>query len=268
MSLVRDFTLGGAIRTLIGSCDTTGPFTWVGYMRFTEASTGWIIARQDSGFSGASNWTSLGREGGQLVGYPSVSSGINPPNSKWVLVVMTKEEAGSSPFVFYYYNFATKAWTKVETPATATNHTGTPTRLQFGKWNGGEQFNGLYAAAAIFESYFTPTEVHALAEVSFVEDWLTMTPAGLWIFDQEAANKEVVDLTGNGADGSEEMQLTASGTSATEVLLPLAYREGEETGEEEGEEPPPSEHTVKVKVGGSVVTANRWVKQGGILVPA
>jgi hypothetical protein len=69
----------------------------------------------------------------------------------------------------------------------------------------------------------------------------------------------VKDLTGHGADGAGAIQLGFASTTAT-VPLPLRESEEGEGGEEGGS-------TVKVKSGGVLVDAKRFVKQGGILVP-
>lgn len=263
MTVVRDMSAGSgaAIRTLIGACDVTDAQSWVAYVKFTGGQpTNWLISRDNVSFGSPASTMSFGYEGGALLFYPGSTSGEAVPQDTWMLLAgVHKGAAGSNGVNFYAYDLEEKEFIfKKSVSGAVPTHSITPTRLQFGRWGNTEQFRGWYAAAALFDTAITEANFLELVAASSVEgDWIKQTPSGLWVFDQ-TTGQEVKDLTGNGADGTSEMQL---GFASATVTVPVPLRKEEGGGEEEGE------NTVRVKAGGALVDGKRYIKHGGILVP-
>lgn len=218
------------------------------------AGSQWLFAFQNEAHALAEDWTSLGLEAGILRFFPGESDG-NPTRGVWILVAATKSTPETSMADFYTYRYDTKAFTHQESAGSFSwMFNGPPAEIQFGRWNSTEQFTGKYAAAAIYGSVLTGAEIKSMAEGPSVEAWLSKSPKGLWMFNQASTATSVTDATGNGAN-----QISLLGTSVVAEEPPIPY-----TGEGGGEESP----TVKIKSGGSVVSAKRFVKVGGVLVPA
>jgi hypothetical protein len=217
---VRNFASGGVVRTAVGLADTPGAMTYVAFVFFgaTEASQ-WMIARQDASHSGGTNWAGLGREP-EIHFYPAgQAAGFTCPTNEWVLVVGAKA-AGSSKARYYYYRFTAGTWSSAESSAAYTSaYVGVPAEFQLGRWNGGEQFVGKYAAAMVFDKVLSEAEVKALVGVSTISDWLGLGPKALWTFEQASIAEPVKDVTGNGAD-----QISIEGTTVLAEEPPIPYR--------------------------------------------
>jgi hypothetical protein len=221
---VRDFSAGGVVRTAVGACGVTPPLTYVSLVRLGLASSAeWLIAFQNASHEGAVNWNSFGVEGSELLTYPGGQTGYNPPRPNiWCLLAVTKA-TGSNKAVFYIYRYDTKEWIKKESTGVFTwGFSGTPAEIQFGLWNGTEQFKGRYAAAAIFGKQLTEAEVKELAEGSSIQSWLTKSPKGLWMFNQPVVTESVPDSTGNGANQSGRVGTTVFAEEPPIPYLPPA----------------------------------------------
>jgi hypothetical protein len=247
---VRDYSDNGVVRTAVGASDPTGAFS-VAVLVKLGVNQEWLWARNSSTIIHAPNWTSFGCESSNLRFYPSNSVSPNPPRGEWILIVGACP-AGTARRKYFIYRFGSEQWIVQEDAGTASApvHIGTPDLIQLGRWNSGEQFDGRYAACAVFTGELTKSDAEDLIAGS-IEDWLTKEPLGLWMFNQESVEEEVVDSTGNGAD-----QVSRVGTTVAEEDPPIPYGEG-------GGASPAG---VKMKVGGVLVAAKRWIKVGGELL--
>lgn len=175
---------------------------------------------QNAVHGAAENWNSFGIEATELLSYPNGQSGFAVPRPNvWCFFAVTKA-TGSNKAIFYVYRYDTKVWTKKESNNSFTwVFSGTaPAEIQFGRWNGTEQFKGRYAAAAIFGKQLNEAELKELAEGSSIQSWLTKSPKGLWMFNQPVVTEEVPDSTGNGAD-----QSSREGTTVFAEEPPIPY---------------------------------------------
>lgn len=270
MSHVREIE-AGAIRVALGSA-LNGALkgksqTFVSYVKFDSGSgTDWLVAFQNESNGGAESWSSFGKESGALRFFPG-GSGTTPNGGVWGLAVATWNQE-TSTFAFYFYNFVTEILEELGTGSNSMSWSGTPpARVQFGLWNGSEEFHGKYAACAIFGGKaMTKTEIKALAASKSVEAWAALEPTALWIFDQKGSGEKVVDLMGHGAD---QGAIPQGETTYVESTLPLVLREGEEGGgEPEPEKNPGAEKPtlVAVKTEAGLEAVKRYVKTESGLV--
>lgn len=257
MTHVREIQ-SGSIRVALGSALEAAlkgkSQTLISYVRFDEGGgTDWLIAFQNESNVGAESWSSFGKESNNLRYYPGGRGG-SPAGAVWGLAVAT---FNGSTCKFYFYNLATSTLVELGSELFAgLNWSGVPARVQFGQWNGTEQFNGKYAAAAIFGGKaMTAEEIKTLAGMKSVESWATLEPTALWIFDQAGSGEKVTDLMGHGADQGE---ITQSTTSYVEATLPLPLRDSEvEPEEHPGAEKPAF---VGVKTEAGLEAVKRYVK--------
>ncbi|HET7443274.1 MAG TPA: hypothetical protein VFJ57_01305 [Solirubrobacterales bacterium] len=236
---VRDFAAGGVVRTAVGAANPSGALTMVALVKFKD-TTDWMIARQASSHVSAGTWAAMGLEGTILRLYPGGDAGLTPPTGEWLLVAISKP-SGSSAASYHYYRFATTTWAhETDTTPWTAAYGGVPAEIQLGRWNGGEQFNGRYAAAAVYGSALSQGAVEALVTASSIEDWLAGTPLALWTFHQASVEEGVADLTGNGAD-----QISIEGTTVAEEEPPIPYF-------------PPAESLIRIRVSGIWKDVGEW----------
>lgn len=251
MSLVREFNASGRIQMAIGSAYAFSNLTFCCYAKLGGDGTEWL-----NSYSGAGARITMGVEGGILKLYKSGGSGGPAATpTGWALFVATKA-AGTNKPLFYIYDFTLEEWIADGIAGESTMSDGpseAPSNIQLGVWEGpgSEQFDGQMAADAIWKRVLSKAEVHELVTLGNVEAWEALNPDARWRFDEASP----VDKTGGGADAT-----SVSNTELVEATLPLPYGEGEE--------PPGEGGAVKVKSGGALVDAKRWVKRGGELVPA
>jgi len=247
MSMVRKFSGGGHIQTAIGNAYANSALTFVCYAKQNGDGTEWL-----NSYTAGGTKITMGIEGGVLKLYKAGASGGPSASSNWALYVATKA-AGTVKPLFYLYDFLLGEWVAdgVEGSSTMSDGLGeAPEHVELGIWEepGSEQFEGWMAADAIWKKVLSKAQVHELVSLGSVEAWVALTPDAHWRFDEALP----VDKTGGGANA-----IAVTNTELVELTIPFPYGEGEE---------PPA--AVKVKSGGSVVSAKRWVKSGGILVPA
>lgn len=216
---VRDFASGGVVRTAVGAANPVEQFTMLALVNFV-VGTEWMIARQNALHEGGANWESMGREGELLHLYPGDLSTTKPPNGVWLLCGCSKPP-GTSKATYMYYRYDTEQLVAVESSAAfKAAYSGTPVEIQLGRWNNTEQFNGKYAAAMMHGAPLTPAEFKALAEMSSIQKWLTISPLALWTFNQSSVAEPVKDLTGNGANQTELI-----GTAIANEEPPIPYED-------------------------------------------
>ncbi|HUB99256.1 MAG TPA: hypothetical protein VMS11_05475 [Solirubrobacterales bacterium] len=236
---VRDFAAGGVVRTAVGAANPSGAFTMVALVKFKD-TTDWMIARQNASHTAAETWAAMGLEGTILRLYPGGDAGLTPPTGEWLLVAISKP-SGSSQASYHYYRFATTTWAhETDTTAWTAAYGGAAGEIQLGRWNAGEQFNGRYAAAAVYGTALSQAAVEALVGVSSIEAWLSTSPLALWTFSQASLSETVTDLTGNGAN-----QTSYEGTTVAEEEPPIPYF-------------PPAESLIRIRVAGIWKDVGEW----------
>lgn len=258
MTPVREIQ-GGAIRVAVGSALVAAlkseSQTFVAYVNFdTVLDNDWLIAFQNEANSGAESWSSFGKENGKLRFFPGGEGG-EPPAKVWGLAVATWDQSASA-WKFYFYDFSKNELKALGSGTNAMTWFGIePKHIQFGLWNGTEEFNGKYAAAAIFGGKaLSAGEIEALAKAETVADWAASEPTALWIFDQKGSGEHVVDEMGHGADQGGIAQGT---TLYVEATLPLPLRVPEAPEEHPGAEAPTF---VGAKTDTGLEAAKRYVK--------
>jgi hypothetical protein len=223
---VRKFVAASRIRVNIGACGFTGAATFVGLLNFerTGGENSWCSAVDSTKANQGNFYDCLAKTEGNLGIYRNgtyseakeVTKGID---GIWALVAVTKE-AGTVAARAHVYRFDTKAWTHTACVNALTNATANAGGyLQFGQWGEADQLRALYAAAAAWGKVLTDKEIEELVAVSYLEEWLKRSPAGLWLFKQQSGAETVKDLTGNGADQAE---LVGTEYSAAEPPIPYA----------------------------------------------
>jgi hypothetical protein len=250
VSLVREFNTNGHIQAPAASAYAFSNLTFCCYANCSGTGNQWL-----NSYTGAGARITLGIEGGVVKLYKGGGSNGPAAISGWALYVVTKASGSVKP-LFYIYDFEAEEWVADGTAGSINMTDGpseAPANIELGIWEGpgSEQFEGQMAADAIWKRVLSKAEVHELVTLGNVEAWEALEPDARWRFDEALPE----DQTGGGADVT-----SVSGTELVEETIPLPYGEGEE--------PPPGGNTVQVKDGGELVTAKRWVKQGGILVPA
>lgn len=224
---------GGAIKVAFGSALGAAlkahDQTIVSYVNFDAGGgTDWLLAFTNEAGSSPGNWSSFGKEGGGFRYFPGPAGG-GAPGEVWGLAVATWKQSTNTAH-FYFYNFLTNELEALGSEVFGGGLTWTepdPKRIEFGLWGGSEEFNGRYAAAAIFDKTLSSGEIEALAKAKSVEAWASSEPTALWIFDQKEESEKVADLMGHGAD---QGSIAQAETSYVSAAVPLPLREGEEGG--------------------------------------
>jgi hypothetical protein len=261
---VRDLSPGGFVQAALGHgfVSTGGEaFTMLVYGKQAGEGPEWLYS-----YDGGNNYWTMGLESGSLKLYNSGSSGgPSYVSTDWSLYVATVAAGGAVP-VFYMYNAATDTWEVDGAPGTdpVEQLGGPPSFVCLGVWNGSgsEHFDGLLAAAAYWRRALSKAEVHELVSLGNVLAWKDGLSPDLLLLMDEASP---IDQTGHGGHVT-----NVDDTERKLVTLPFPLREGEEGGgeEEEEEEEEVTTAEVLVKSGGGLVKAKRYVKSGGVLVPA
>lgn len=216
---VRDFTAGGVVRVAPGLANPSGAYSFLALVKLPAADvTNWFIARQNASHENGGNWESLGHEGGILHSYPGDRSELEPPLNEYLIVGASKP-AGETKAIYFYYRVATKEWAFFETEeAWEAAYGGVPAEIQLGRWNGSEQFNGLYAAAAVLDYAISKRHVEELGRMLSVTEWKIWLPKALWLFNQAVVTEEVKDITGGGAN-----QISREATTVKAEEPPIPY---------------------------------------------
>ena len=147
-------------------------------------------------------------------------SSFTVAQDEWVLIVGGKASGTATPRL-HYYRFSTETW--VHGDAVAAIGDGDSVAggvVVFGQnWGSGlDYLDGDIAAAAVFDFLLSDAGVEDLVEVNALEDWLDLSPVGMWDFRQESTATPVTDLTGNGAD-----QTALTGTTVLVEDPPIPY---------------------------------------------
>jgi hypothetical protein len=158
--------------------------------------------------------TSFQFRGGGGGGFYSPSSTITVPLSTWCLFAITKT-AGTTPFRFHLYNYGTDTWTRGNSSATTATFDLSATPL-IGD-NGVGPWVGDIAASAVFSQALTDDQIGSLPYA--LSSWISLSPIGMWVLDQQATTQAVVNWAGLGAN-----QVSLTGTTVSTGSVPtLSY---------------------------------------------
>ena len=137
----------------------------------------------------------------------------------WCLYVVSKDTGTVQPRM-HKFVYSTKTWTHATQGTAFTNGTapGVGGSIKIGRNDEfGEYANADVAVVGVWDSFLTDAQVELLAQS--IRNWSTLTPTGLWIFNQPDVTTTVKDYTGNGAD-----QTARTGTTANDVVVPFSVR--------------------------------------------
>lgn len=187
------------------------------------------------------------------------SSTAFPFDENWKLVIA---QAGTAVNRFAVYDFTEEEWVIEENGLGSLGSAGAGKAVSVGENGEGSDFCAMdIAAAGIWGGRLNLEERNELVGSETLNKWLEVkdlseNPAlALLLFDQDEVSEDVKDVTGNGADQEE-----ITGTEVISQEIPTPY--GEEIEFEFGV-------YVKVKIGGELVAAKRWIKlPSGELVSA
>jgi hypothetical protein len=118
--------------------------------------------------------------------------------SQWALVAVTKASGTATPR-FHVYRYDLASWTHENAGSTLGNGgSAAGGTVRLGAWEDGYEYDGRYAAAALYPTALSDMAIETLDD-SYA-NWLTASPAGMWIFNQVHVSHPVLDETGGGAD--------------------------------------------------------------------
>lgn len=209
------------IKCSIGSCNLTGAFTLVNLIRPQAAAAASIMSNFTSGGTeklgqglNASKQSRLLVNGTGLTG---AEIEVTPTTSQWGLWIVTKEAGTKNPR-WHFYGFDKEVWKHVNDGSTLGNPESQASgTVRFG--NGAEGFAKVdFAACAQWSKVLSDAEIETLKTLGTLYAWKTLSPAGLWLFNQGAVGTEITDQTGNGAN-----QSARSGTEVLAEEPPIPY---------------------------------------------
>lgn len=258
--MIRHFGGNGRIRCAVGGCTAlTDDVTYVGLVRLEAVTTGTMMAMNLGGVGGQEGFYDFAIEGSKLMVYRAGagSYGLSTTGlaGRWLLLVETRPAGASKPARSHIYDFTTEEWKHQEGSGNVSNYVTPADEVRFGQWGVLEQFLGEMAAIMALDYALSDAEVEALLTIADMGDWMSLTPVGLWFFNQPNNETPVLDYTGNGAD---EFENEPGGLVAVAEKPPLLYP-GEEA------EPGPPEVTTEpaTAITGASAHLNGRVKANG-----
>lgn len=118
----------------------------------------------------------------------------------WRLLAVTKAD-GSSTVRGHSYDYGDQAWTHTDYSTKGDSTNGPVTTVQVGRNNGfNEYLNADLAVVGVWGSVLTDNQLEGLTDALI--DWVTLSPAALWAFNQSSVASDVLDISGGGADQS------------------------------------------------------------------
>jgi hypothetical protein len=193
--------------TSAGSVDTTGAYSFAVLFRgdsSAPAATRYLLHIFSSvpGFRRGFRVDSTGvLATGNLVTYVTGSTTIN--EDEWIIVGVSKA-AGTATPRFHIYQGG--SWTHENASGTQTDPAGTDATVQFGTYGGVAWTQEDMAAAAVWNSELSDSEMESYTGWDRPAGW--RYPDALWSFQQASVSEDVVDLTGGGADQSDRTGTT------------------------------------------------------------
>ncbi len=188
----------------VGACNLTGAWTQV-FVILLNSGVSWqsYISNENSSFQplvsttrhSSGNLTSIVGNGANLQ-----QLGISHSNSDgWMLLANTRTGGASQTPRGHKIIMSSGVATHVNAGATQNNQaTQAGGRIIFGHWSGSDYFSGKLVVAAEWASALSDGQIESLHANFTRDDWLALSPAGLWDgYDQFAT-----DRTGNSADRS------------------------------------------------------------------
>lgn len=137
-------------------------------------------------------------------------------NATWYCFVATKASGTATPRAnLYDYTAGTWAgWTNGN--GTLDTNADVITEVQAGNAPNSFPLNGKLAAMGLWSSILADADAETLETAA--ANWLALTPAAFWLFNQASTATAVTDQTGNGAD-----QVSITGTSVDNADDPPGF---------------------------------------------
>lgn len=132
--------------------------------------------------------------------------------SEWYCVSVGKASGNQRPRA-HIYRYSTDTWVHENTGANIAN-ANTPVGLSIGGRVADQFMPGDIAIAGFWASELTDVQVERLP--FNIKGWDSLSPTGLWVFDQADVGMSVPDLTGNGGN-----QSAITGTSVSTLSVPI-----------------------------------------------
>jgi len=211
--------------------------------------------------SGGSNILALELSAGNAIDFNanmasgSASSFTVQTTDGQVLLAVTKATGTVTPRM-HKYVYSSDTWTHSAGSLTVANPSGTAASVRFAQWETTDFYQGDLVAAGMWNRDLTDTEVEQLA--MSLTGWHAVTPAALWVFDQQATGQTVPDLTGGGANQNAITGTTVASTS------PVVWSYGHDVSAPHSV-PAAGGSTTPISVAGSMTPAGALVRQTGHL---
>lgn len=138
----------------------------------------------------------------------------------WVFVAVTKATGTVTPRC-HFYKYASAAWTHENASGTIANIGLALDRIRFGIYGGVTFCNGDIECVGLWNgTELTDAQIEQLP--FSLQTWPTLSPTGLWLFDQGDVGQAIYDRTGGGANEVSRTETTVATTS-----VPVFNRYGE-----------------------------------------
>jgi len=220
---VRKFVEPARVRCAVGACALKEAVSFIALAQLQNTTVGSFVSGAKSTGSGGGSFYDFQVEVSQLEIYKGAPSrGLTTTGlaNVWCVFAATKV-SGTAKAKLYIYRFDTKTWQIGEGAGEIANPTEAAEEIRLGQWNSTENFQGLYAASAMYNKVLTQAEIEELATASSLQSWLKKGPVGMWMFNQPSTAESVLDITGNGANQTELVGTTVEG-----VEPPIPYFTG------------------------------------------
>lgn len=220
---VRKFEGASRVRCAVGACALKGPVSFITLARLKKTTVGSFVSGAKAGGGLPGSFYDFQVEGSLLEIYKNGGSraiSTTELGEVWCVFAGTKV-SGVAPAQLHVYRLDTKTWQHATGVGEINNPTESAEEIRLGQWGTSEQFEGLYAASAMYDKVLTQAEIEELATAPSLEAWLSKGPVGMWMFNQSSTAEPVQDITGKGANQTELL-----GTTVENVEPPIPYKSG------------------------------------------
>jgi hypothetical protein len=220
---VRKFEGAARVKCAVGACALKEAVSFLALARLKNTVVGSFVSGAKAGGSLPGSFYDFQVEGSLLEIYKNGGSralSTTGLGEVWCVFAATKVN-GTAKAQLHIYRLDTKTWMHGEGAEAITSPTELAEEIRLGQWGTTEQFEGLYAASAMYNKVLTQAEIEELATATSLQVWLKRGPVGMWMFNQASTAEAVQDITGNGANQTELV-----GTTVENVEPPIPYFAG------------------------------------------